>query len=130
GSLFWRGPRSFTGGEIIAPELHDDYMGVSMPWIAYRGRHDDGSKSPSTLLFIDDPSNPRYPNKWFVRTDPYACVSFSFMFDEPYLLQPDETLSLTYHIVIFDGAPDRDELERVAEHTLREASPVPEASLL
>lgn len=130
GSLFWRGPRSFTGGEIIAPETHDDYMGVSMPWIAYRGKHDDGSKSRSTLLFIDDPMNPRYPNKWFVRTDPYACVSFSFMFDEPYLLPPDETLSLTYHIVIFDGAPDRDELERVAEHTLREASPVPEASLL
>ena len=28
----------------------------------------------------------RFPGKWFVRNDPYACVSCSFKFDEEYVL--------------------------------------------
>lgn len=113
GSLFWRGPRSFTNGTVIGPEEHEDYMGVQMPWIAYQGTH-DGVDDQSTLLFVDEPRNPRFPNKWFVRKEPYACVSFSFMFDETYRLEPDADLSLRYHILIFDGAPDKETLARVA----------------
>lgn len=113
GSLFWRGPRSFTGGQVIGPQAQEDYMGEPLPWLAFCGTH-DGADAQSTLLFIDDSSNPRYPNKWFVRTTPYACVSFSFMFDETYTLPADGTLSLTYHIAVFDGARNPETLARVA----------------
>ncbi len=101
---------------MIAPEVREtalDYMGASMPWLAYVGAHDNSNKQ-STLLFMDDPANPRYPNKWFVRNEPYACVSFSFMFDETYELEPDQTFSLAYRVAIFDGAQNAETLARVA----------------
>ncbi|MBZ0297123.1 MAG: PmoA family protein, partial [Anaerolineae bacterium] len=114
GRLFWRGPRSFTGGMVIGPEAREDYLGESLPWLAFCGTH-DGFDEQSTLLFVDDPSNPRYPNKWFVRFNPYACVSFSFMFDETYDLAADDTLSLAYHIVIMDGLRDQAMLAEIAQ---------------
>ncbi|HEX7737411.1 MAG TPA: PmoA family protein [Ktedonobacteraceae bacterium] len=112
GSLFWRGPRSFLCGQILAagglegPEI----MGQPAPWLAFIGSH-DGNGQQSTILFIDQPGNPRYPNKWFVRNDPYACVSCSFMFDEYYTLLPDATLELTYRVVIANGAWSRASIE-------------------
>lgn len=105
GGLFWRGPRSFLRGTILAggglsgPEV----MGHAAPWLAYVGRH-DGTARASTIVFLDQPSNPRYPTKWFVRNDPYACVSCAFMFDEELTLAPEEALALQYRVVIADGA--------------------------
>jgi hypothetical protein len=104
GSLFWRGPRSFLHGKILGANglAGPDMMGKQSPWLAFTGWH-DGNRQQSTILFIDQPGNPRYPNKWFVRNDPYACVSCSFMFDERFILPPDDTLQLTYRVVIADG---------------------------
>jgi hypothetical protein len=120
GSLFWRGPREFTGGRLVAPDVREtalDYMGAALPWLAYVGAHDNSDKQ-STLLFIDDPTNPRYPNKWFVRTEPYACASFSFMFDETYELAHDARFSLSYRVAIFDGAQEAETLARIAGQSL------------
>lgn len=52
--FFWRGPRSFTGGDILAagglegPAL----MGATAAWLAFVGRHDEVDRA-STLLFVD-----------------------------------------------------------------------------
>jgi hypothetical protein len=105
GGLFWRGPRSFLRGTILAggglsgPEV----MGQAAPWLAYTGRH-DGSGRASSIIFLDQPGNPRYPTKWFVRNEPYACASCAFSFEEELTLAPDETLTLQYRVVIADGA--------------------------
>lgn len=118
GGLFWRGPRSFLHGQILAAHGLEgpESMGKSAPWLAFTGWH-DGNREQSTILFIDQPGNPRYPNKWFVRNDPYACVSCAFMFDEYYILPPDETLELTYRIVISNGAWSRQQIEAyIATH--------------
>lgn len=112
GGLFWRGPRSFLHGQILAagglegPEI----MGQSAPWLAFTGWH-DGNSQQSTILFIDQPGNPRYPTQWFVRNDPYACVSCSFMFDEYYTLAPEAILELIYRVVIANGAWSRAQIE-------------------
>ncbi|HLI70017.1 MAG TPA: PmoA family protein [Ktedonobacteraceae bacterium] len=120
GSLFWRGPRSFLHGQILAAgELEGpEIMGQASPWLAFIGKH-DGNGEQSTLLFIDQPGNPRFPNKWFVRNDPYACVSYSFMFDETYTLLPNETLALAYRVVLGCGAWSRAKIEEYlgAEHS-------------
>jgi hypothetical protein len=112
GGLFWRGPRSFSGGEILAADglegLH--VMGRASPWLAYVGLH-DGTGRGSTVLFLDSPTNVRFPCKWFVRNDPYACVSCSFMFDEEYALEPGEEIALDYRVVIGDGAWSRGRIE-------------------
>jgi len=113
GSLFWRGPRSFLHGRILGADGLEgpEMMGKQSPWLAFTGWH-DGNREQSTLLFIDQPQNPRYPNKWFVRNDPYACVSCSFMFDEYYTLQPDEVLQLSYRLIIANGEWSRPQIEQ------------------
>ena len=53
----------------------------------------------------------RLLGKWFVRNDPYACVSCSFVFDEEYSLEPEEELALDYRVVLGDGAWPRERIE-------------------
>jgi hypothetical protein len=112
GGLFWRGPRSFTGGRILAAGGLEgpDVMGKAAAWLAYIGKH-DGNAQTSTLLFVDDPANPRYPTRWFVRNDPYACASFAFSFDEEYALEAGAELALRHHILIADGEWSRERIE-------------------
>lgn len=109
GGLFWRGPASFTGGDILAAggRLGPSVMGESAPWLAFVAPDES-----ATLVFVDQPSNPRYPNKWFVRTTPYACASCAFSFDEPLTLADGETLELGYRLLVADGAWSADEVER------------------
>lgn len=115
GSLFWRGPRSFLHGAILAagdlsgPEI----MGQRAPWLAFIGQH-DGDGAASTILFLDHPRNPRYPTQWFIRNDPFAAASFAFMFDQEYALEPGAELTLHYRIVIADGAWPRERIEAYA----------------
>ena len=115
GGVFWRGPRDFTKGRILASDGREgeEMMGQSSPWLAYSGKH-DGIDAASTLLFVDDPGNPRYPCKWFCRSGPFAAVSASFMFDEIYPHAPGQTIRLNYRIVILDGEREADELAEIA----------------
>jgi Methane oxygenase PmoA len=112
GGLFWRGIRSFQGGTILAggglegPEV----MGKAAPWLAFVGRH-DGGDDRSTLLFLDRPGNPRYPNQWFVRNESFPGASFAFMFDEEYTLDPGQELTLDYATVLANGGWTRREIE-------------------
>jgi hypothetical protein len=116
GGLFWRGPRSFRDGSILASDdqAGPDVMGKPASWLAYTGKH-DGTGDSSTLIFVDHPDNLRHPNKWFVRDTPFACASFAFMFDEEYILPPGETLSLRYRIAIADDERKRSEIEALAD---------------
>lgn len=116
GGLFWRGPRSFSGGDILAAGGLEgpQTMGQPAPWLGYIGQH-DGNLDKSSLMFLDHPGNPRYPNKWFARNEPYACVSCSFMFDEEYVLEEKATLSLNYRVVLGDEAWSRQRFEAYAQ---------------
>lgn len=107
GGLMWRGPRSFTGGAVLtsAGQGGDELMGTRAPWLAFRGRH-DGSGHPSTLVFVDAPTNPGHPVEWFIRATPFACVCPAPFFSAEVPVRPGETLTLTYGVVIAHG--DRD----------------------
>jgi len=111
GGLFWRGPRCFVGPrKQCAPRIlladgtegEKDAMGHRSPWLAYYGRH-DGSGDVSTILFVDDPSNPRYPTQWFARHNHTPVVSFALTFDTEYHLPDGATLALAHRIVFADG---------------------------
>ena len=116
GGLFWRGPRSFENGEILAADGLEgpDTMGRTSPWLAYLGLH-DGTGRGSTVLLLDSPQNLRFPGKWFVRNDPYACASCSFMFDEEYVLASGEQLALDYRVVLGDGRWSRGRIEKYVD---------------
>jgi hypothetical protein len=74
GGLFWRGPRSFTGGTVYLPDgSGDELMGVRAEWMALAGRHDGNGRS-STVVFVDAPDNPDHPVQWFVRANPFTVL--------------------------------------------------------
>jgi hypothetical protein len=105
--LFWRGPRSFSGGVVRIPDTTgaDDLNNARSPWLAFVGHH-DGDGSASTVLFVDDGANPTHPTSWFVRSEVYAVVCPAPFSQQVYTLSPDDTLQLRYAVVIADGDLD------------------------
>ncbi|MFL6143968.1 MAG: PmoA family protein [Labedaea sp.] len=127
GGLFWRGPRSFSGGEVYAPGITggDELMGIRAPWLGFRGRHDDHGRT-STLVFVDAQDNPGHPTQWFVRSGIFACVCPAPFFDEEVPVAPGGRLGYRYAVVIADGDDgDAAAAERLAEAGLDALSEVP-----
>lgn len=104
GGLFWRGPRSFTGGTVVTPDGQggDELMGSRGPWLGFAGRH-DGRGGGSTLVFRDSPANFSHPSQWFVRSTPFAAVCPAPFFDTPRALAAEDSLTLRYDIVVAAG---------------------------
>jgi hypothetical protein len=115
--LFWRGPRSFSGGRVLMADAEgaDELMGRRGPWLAYVGRH-DGHGRASTLVFRDDEANRPGGGavRWFVRTDAYACVCPAPFFSEAYPLAPGAPLTLRYDVLVADGARNAAECAALA----------------
>ncbi len=99
--LFWRGPRSFTGGDVIAPQGRrgQELMGEKASWLAFVGRH-DGTDHASTLVFAEQGCEPY----WFVRSTPFAAVNPSLAFHESLPLPAGDVLARRYRVVVADGA--------------------------
>jgi len=116
GGLFWRGPRSFTGGQVLAPGTvaGDELMGTRGPWLGFTGRH-DGDGRASTLVFVDAPDNPGHPTTWFVRSEMYACLCPAPFFSEEITVAPGGELALRYAVVVADRAHDADGAAGLAE---------------
>ncbi|MFP3986472.1 PmoA family protein, partial [Streptomyces sp. E11-3] len=116
GGLFWRGPRSFTGGAVHVPGVSggDDLMGVRSPWLAFTGVHDGHGRS-STLAFVDAPGNELAgPVRWFVRSTPFACVCPAPFFDTELAVEDGEAFVRRYAVVIADGDRGRTGAEQLA----------------
>lgn len=107
GGLFWRGPRSFTGGEFItsAGTGHDELMGTRSEWIGFSGRHDD-SCNFSSITFVEDGANPGAPNQWFARSSMFACLGSAPFFSKEVVLNEGQPLTYRYAVVISDGQLD------------------------
>ena len=115
GGMFWRGPRSFTGGRVIVPDGTggDELMGRRAPWLAFAGQH-DGHGRWSTLVFADSPNNFSYPSQWFVRSTPFAAVCPAQFFGATYTLTAGASLTLRYGLAIADGERDAPASARLA----------------
>lgn len=112
--FFWRGPRSFTDGVVLAADggAGQEMMGEAARWLAFIGHHDEVDRS-STLLFVDHPDNKG--THWFVRSTPFAAVNPSFAFHETVELPAGADLSLRYRLVVGNGEWSRDRLESYVE---------------
>jgi hypothetical protein len=142
GGLMWRGPRSFTGGQILGsggrsgPEM----MGQRAQWLAFVGYQDgkdlsvngvrtepgrDVRQTPeaqSTIVFVDAEESPRQPTQWFVRTEPYAMVGSAPFFDADVVVPKGDSFRLACSVVIADGAWGPSGIEKyVAVHGLAHA---------
>jgi hypothetical protein len=114
--LFWRGPRAFTGGTVLASgrQSGPEMMGRQADWLAFVGIH-DGHNAASTLLFDQDPANADAPAYWFVRTEPYPVVNPSLAFYDGLTLAAGDTLRRRYRLVIAAQAWDPAQVEAYRE---------------
>lgn len=104
GGVFWRGPRSFSGGDIVTADGvgdAEDLRGTRAAWMGFVGRH-DGDDASSTVIMADLDQSP----KWFVRSNIFACLGPAPFFDEEVPVAPGETLEMRYDVVIADGGSD------------------------
>ena len=108
GGLFWRGPRSFTGGTLVAPGVSgsgDDVRGARFEWMGFVGMHDDVDAS-SLVLMLDDRANPHHPPQWFARSEEFAALNPAPFFSEEVVVAPGETVRFRYAVGIADGGAD------------------------
>lgn len=121
--LFWRGPRSWRGGEVLAPGGQTEMMGERAPWLAISGRHDeiDGG---ATVLFVAGTTSGAAPLTWFVRSDPFAAINPSPAFHDVVVVEPGEALELRHRVVVFDRPWTLEELTPVADSIAADFSEV------
>ncbi len=111
GGLLWRGPRDFSGGEVLVPggaRPEEDVMGTTSPWVAFVGTH-DGTLRRTTLAFYADAP-------WFVRSGVYAVVGTAPFFHDELTLADGETLELACDIAVADGAWSPEQVEARQVH--------------
>lgn len=107
GGLFWRGPRSFTGGTILTSGTAggEEIRGLRAEWAGFTGRH-DGTDTASTLVVVDDAANPAHPPQWFVRNEWFAALCPAPFFSQELPFPPDSTVAFRYAVVVADGGAD------------------------
>ncbi|WP_210479234.1 PmoA family protein [Naasia sp. SYSU D00948] len=125
GGLFWRGPRSFTGGRLVGAEGSggDELRGRRAEWLAFTGRHDE-SDAASTILMVDDEANPHHPPQWFARSEQFACLNPAPFFSEELEIGDGETVAFRYAVGVADGAAEdvADDLLTAARDVLARTS--------
>lgn len=113
---FWRGPRSWTGADVLTSTglTASDAMGSVAEWIAVRGENDeiDGG---ATLLAFAGTSNQVHPIRWFVRSEPFAALNPAPAFSDEIVLETGATLSLQHRFVFIDSVATDDRLAAFAE---------------
>lgn len=116
GGLFWRGPRAFTDGTVLAPDRAggDEIRGSRGAWAGFSARHDEVDRS-SSLVIVDDATNPQHPPRWFLRSAQFPAVNPAPFFSEEVDLTPGASLTFRYAVLIADGPADPARGERLAE---------------
>lgn len=119
GGLFWRGPRSFSGGALVAAEGSggDELRGRRGEWMAFAGCHDEDDGA-SLVLMLDAGENPRHPPEWFVRSEEYAALNPAPFFSAELAVQPGESVRFRYGVGI---APGTAEDAPALAHAVRDA---------
>jgi hypothetical protein len=108
GGLFWRGPRSFTGGRVLVEGIEggDELMGRRCTWMGFVGKH-DGADATSTVVFADTrPDAETRPDQWFVRSEPFACIAPAPFFSEVVTVEPGAALDFSYTFTVADAECD------------------------
>lgn len=107
GGLFWRGPRSFTGGTLVAPGVQgsDELRGQRHEWMAFAGDHDGVDRS-SLLLMLDDDRNPHHPPQWFARSDEFAALNPAPFFSQETVVAAGAALHHRYGIGVAEGSAE------------------------
>ena len=88
--------------------LEPQSRGVKARWVDFSGSiaHDGFAG----VTIFDHPENPRHPSSWWL-SGSMPFFSPTVLFQKPYTLPAEETLTLRYRILIHTGPSDKDILE-------------------
>ena len=106
GGLFWRGPRSFTDGVVVAPRTQGPgsaLRGQRHEWMGYIGQHDEVDAT-SVVVMVDHPGNVHHPPQWFVRSEEFAALGPAPFFSEEVQVRDGETIRFRVGVGIADAA--------------------------
>ncbi|MGQ9908243.1 MAG: PmoA family protein [Candidatus Flexifilum sp.] len=105
GGLFWRGTAAMRAWLIQAGDHTGEAAvhGSPAPSLDWRD-----PERGTGITFLDQPGNPRYPARWFVRQQDYPGVCIPLAFTEPLHLAAGEMLTLMYTILIADERSGED----------------------
>jgi len=124
GGLFWRGPRSFTGGQLVTATgtgSGSDVRGQRHEWMAFAGRHDVDDAS-SVIVIVDHRENPHHPPQWFARSEEFAALNPAPFFSEELEVPAGDTVAFRYGVGIADAeAADAASLAEAVRGALAEA---------
>jgi len=100
-------------GEIV----RGDERLVPSVWVAGTGPAADGK--PVTIAIFDHPDNLRYPAKKFTMSTPFAYLSTTLNWEEPFQLKAGAPLDLCYGVAVWDGKMDADQIEQAFQSWLK-----------
>lgn len=97
------------GWTFFDSEHQADSNGRAARWVAYRGTA-PGDQEAGVAIF-DHPDNPRHPSLWQTRGH-YPYLNPSFTCKEDYTLPAGKSLTLRYGVLVHQGLPDAEKLEK------------------
>ena len=112
GGWYWRGARDLTNALVMVADGLEtrksdmEVMGHHGPWLAFVGKHDVVDRE-STVIFIDQPQNPRYPNRCSRGQNRNVGGQLALTYDSVYSLQSGESLDLSYRMIFSPMAHTR-----------------------
>ncbi|MFP4055748.1 MAG: PmoA family protein [Candidatus Brocadiia bacterium] len=114
GGLSYRAAKAMSAFQVLNSRGQRDMAGHGQTarWMDFSGvlGPDDGRAGGVAML--DHPSNPRHPSPWFiVMRGHFGYFGPAFLFEEPYVLEAGESLTLRYRVLVHPGRPDRELLE-------------------
>ncbi|MCP3920163.1 MAG: c-type cytochrome [bacterium] len=79
--------------------------GEQAAWCAYSAPIDEARRA--TVAMFGARANPRHPTRWFTMDEPFSYLAATLGLDrQPLELGPDDQLSLSYGVAVFDGEVD------------------------
>ncbi len=83
-----------------------DIFGKQSKWCSFTSQHPSDNETYGVTI-IDHPDNPRHPTTWWVRNrENYCLIHPSPVYNEPFHLSSDESLTLRYSVVLYRGQPN------------------------
>lgn len=87
-----------------------DHCLVPASWVACSGPTPDGGMV--TMAIFDHPGNFRYPSQKFTMAVPFAYISTTLNWKEPFPLKAGEPLDLCYGVAVWDGETPPEQIEK------------------
>ena len=100
--------KNVTAWQFVRSKEAADLSKGACRWMAYHGIAQNGR--PVAIAMFSHPDNPRFPAFWCTR-DQYPYLNPCFISKEDCTLRKEESLTLRYGVLVYQGQADTEEIE-------------------